>query len=196
MNLSFKHTEEDIQWYVDLYYSLNERLILFFGTAIAIECVCFIKVEISSWWLWVVKKMQSLFDIQRKDSAVTPAQCTRPVPTLPAPPGRRRGVWEWDPCAVLEWTIEKSSALHVDRFGTIFCTMQWYGRRPSNAFTTYRSALVTKGQSIGVAGSLVVRALDHYPKGSEIKSPSWQGKSVILPLNKAVNPLFLGCHCK
>ena len=30
----------------------------------------------------------------------------------------------------------------------IFCIMQWYGQRPCNAFTTYRSALVIKGQSI------------------------------------------------
>ena len=30
----------------------------------------------------------------------------------------------------------------------IFCTMQWYGQRPCNAFITYGSALVIKGQSI------------------------------------------------
>uniref|UniRef100_A0A4W5L2R1 CTLH domain-containing protein n=1 Tax=Hucho hucho TaxID=62062 RepID=A0A4W5L2R1_9TELE len=47
--------------------------------------------------------------------------------------------------------------------------------------------------SHGAAGSLVVRALerllDRIPELTRYKS-------VVLPLNKAVNPLFLGRHCK
>jgi hypothetical protein len=50
---------------------------------------------------------------------------------------------------VLDTTVKMVNFVKAKPLNSrIFCTIQRYGRRPCNAFTTYRSALVIKRQSI------------------------------------------------